>query len=310
MGPFQTFQDYLSAAIQLKSVIIKSKPERQEWEQAPPFFRCTAAANDTVLRARTGGFSIQYSTALQLKEQGNELINKDPSAALERYTAALSVFTWFDRGPDRASENIPLVCTAEHLPPSEQDQVRVQAGGTAAGLEAAVADLGAANQLEPANSQVRGALMAVQEELREYRRQERGMYGNMFQRGELYGDVTTTSASASTCPNVAVASRRGPGGGLAGSSAATAATAATIDSANRRDGRTSEDGDPELDPEDLLFLDPKMRKVWRIPFPSSTSTSSGLQPTQDPQAAAPAPAPAPAAAGAATRGFLEGHLEL
>jgi hypothetical protein len=48
--------------------------------------RCTAVAVDSVERARKGGFSIQYSTGLQLKDQGNELIHKvrQPDAARPR----------------------------------------------------------------------------------------------------------------------------------------------------------------------------------------------------------------------------------
>ena len=59
-----------------QTALVKAKPGRQEWEQAPPFLRCTATSAECVQRARQGGFSIQYSTALQLKEKGNELVAK------------------------------------------------------------------------------------------------------------------------------------------------------------------------------------------------------------------------------------------
>lgn len=48
--------------------------------------RCTAAPIDSVLRAREGGFSIQHSTALQLKEEGNDLVNKVSTTAITNST--------------------------------------------------------------------------------------------------------------------------------------------------------------------------------------------------------------------------------
>ncbi|GLC59888.1 hypothetical protein PLESTB_001549200 [Pleodorina starrii] len=313
MPPLESFQEYLSAAVQLKSALVKSKPGRQEWEQAPPFMRCTAAAVDSVRRARTSSFSEQYSTALQLKDQGNELINKDPAAALERYSQALSVFLWFDRGPDRSSEDVPLVCPADKLQGAEQHQAHhllavsfsnaaaclLQLGmaadaeyacstalkydpysvkayyrramahravGTTAGLEAAVSDLASANQLEPANNQVRLALAALQHELREHRRQERGMYGNLFQRGELYGDNEV--AGGGLLSRRAATHAAASAGAAAETRAAGAATAndnGDDDDENECDWGAAEDspgGDGGgLDPEDLLFLDPKARKA-------------------------------------------------
>eukprot|EP00198_Chlamydomonas_reinhardtii_P003516 XP_001692852.1 predicted protein [Chlamydomonas reinhardtii] len=253
------FQELIGAAAQLKTALIKQRPGRQEWENAPPFMRCTAAPIDSVLRAREGGFSIQHSTALQLKEEGNDLVNKDPEAALERYAQAMSVFLWFDRGPDRAAEDIPLVCAADTLPEAEREQAHHllavnfcnaaacllslnmaadaayactqalrydpysvkalyrralahRSADTSAGLEAAVADLAAANQLEPANNQVRLALQAVQHELRELRRTERGLYGNMFNKGGLYDNDKATEQLAAAAAAAAAAGAAGEPG--------------------------------------------------------------------------------------------------
>ncbi|GIL51982.1 hypothetical protein Vafri_7946 [Volvox africanus] len=319
-----SFQDYLAAAIQLKSALIKAKPGRQEWEQAPPFLRCTAAADASVRRLRAGGFSMQYKAAIQLKEEGNELINKDPAAALERYSQALSVFLWFDRGPNRASEDVPLICSAEKLEGAEQDQAYhllavsfsnaaaclLQMGmaadaayacskalkydpynvkalyrramahrqaATTAGLEAAVADLAAANQFEPANSQVRLALAAVQHELREHRKQERGMYSNIFQHGQLYGDHAAKAADSSSGGSQRVAPAGGAGWAMGSRrrGAVFNGAAASVDTLGAPGGwheaTASEDedwrraepagGSDEVDPEDLLFLDPQKRKV-------------------------------------------------
>ncbi|KAG2426871.1 hypothetical protein HYH02_014724 [Chlamydomonas schloesseri] len=282
------FQELIRAAAQLKTTLIKQRPGRQEWENSPPFMRCTAAPTDTVSRAREGGFSIQNSTALQLKEQGNDLINKDPEAALGLYTQAISVFLWFDRGPDRAAEDIPLVCAADKLPESEREQAHHvlavnfcnaaacllslnmaadaayactqalrydpysvkalyrralahRSADTTAGLEAALADLAAANQLEPANNQVRLALHALQHELRELRRKERGLYGNMFQKGGLYDSETATEQ-------------------VAAAAAAVAAAAAAVDSGTSHGegwrGGSNEGERPSTsgrDPEDLTF---------------------------------------------------------
>ncbi|GIM15086.1 hypothetical protein Vretimale_17847 [Volvox reticuliferus] len=319
-----SFQDYLTAAIQLKSALVKAKPGRQEWEQAPPFLRCTAAADASVQRARAGGFSVQYKAAIQLKEEGNQLIIKDPPAALERYSQALSVFLWFDRGQDRASEDVPLVCSAEKLEGAEQDQAYhllsvsfsnaaaclLQMGmaadaayacskalkydpynvkalyrramahrqaATNAGLEAAVSDLAAANQLEPANNQVRLALATVQHELREHRKQERGMYSNIFQHGQLY-DEHAANATANSSGGLQRAAPAGGAGCVTGSQrrgAVSTVAAASADTMGAEggwhDATGSEDedwrraepagGSDELDPEDLLFLDPQKRKV-------------------------------------------------
>ncbi len=59
-----------------QTALVKSRPGRQEWENAPPFFRCTAAPPEAVLRARGESFAVRYSTASQLKEQGNDVISK------------------------------------------------------------------------------------------------------------------------------------------------------------------------------------------------------------------------------------------
>ncbi|KAG2422673.1 hypothetical protein HXX76_015838 [Chlamydomonas incerta] len=253
------FQELVGAAAQLKTTLVKQRPGRQEWENAPPFMRCTAAPTDSVRRAREGSFSIQHSTALQLKEEGNDLINENPEAALERYSQAVSVFLWFDRGPDRAAEDIPLVCAADKLPEAEREQAHHllalnfcnaaacllslnmtadaayactqalrydpysvkalyrralahRSADTTDGLEAAVADLAAANQLEPANNQVRLALTALQHELRELRRKERGLYGNMFHTGGLYDSDKATE-------QVAAAAAAAAGGAAGGSGA-------------------------------------------------------------------------------------------
>ncbi|KAG2485046.1 hypothetical protein HYH03_016145 [Edaphochlamys debaryana] len=258
-------QEYLNAAVQLKTALVKSRPGRQEWEQAPPFLRSTAAATPEVQRAREqGDFNEQYRLALQLKEQGNELVNKAPEEALEKYSQALSVFLWFDRGPKKDAEDVPLVCAAEKLQGAEQEQAHhvlalafcnaaaclLALGMTAdaayacskalkydpynvkalyrralahrrtdtrAGLEAAVTDLAAANTLEPANNQVRMALTSLQHELRELRRKERGLYGNMFERGELY-DGTAAGGGASSSAGAAA----GPSAGGAEASSASA----------------------------------------------------------------------------------------
>ncbi|GFR42930.1 hypothetical protein Agub_g3828 [Astrephomene gubernaculifera] len=298
-----SFQDYLSAAVQLKTALVKAKPSRQEWEQAPPFLRCTAAAPDSVQRARQGGFSIQYSTALQLKEQGNELIPKEPAAALERYTQALSVFLWFDRGPDRAAEDIPLRSAAEKLQGAEQEQshqllatcfsnaaacllrleqpadaayacskalkydpynvkalyrraLAQRQTGTTAGLEAAAADLAAANQLEPGNNQVRQALAAVRQELREQRRKERDMYGDMFQRGgALYDDHDDQPAGP--------AGRGGTAAAAAAEGDITASQRRGAQSAGRAAAEEEEeeyDGEEGWDPEDLLFKEEEVQR--------------------------------------------------
>jgi hypothetical protein len=69
----------------------------------------------------------------------------------------------------------------------------LRAVGSSAGLEAAVADLQAANALEPANAAVRLALTAAQHELRALRRKEHGLYGGMF-RGDLYQDQRAAAA--------------------------------------------------------------------------------------------------------------------
>ncbi|PNH10606.1 hypothetical protein TSOC_002650 [Tetrabaena socialis] len=115
-------RDYLSAAVQLKTALVRAKPGRQEWEEAPPFMRSTAAAVDSVQDVRQRDFGAQYDTALRLKEEGNELVARDPGAALERYAQALAVFLWFDRGPDRAAEDVPLVCSADRLQGAEREQ--------------------------------------------------------------------------------------------------------------------------------------------------------------------------------------------
>ncbi|KXZ42687.1 hypothetical protein GPECTOR_124g487 [Gonium pectorale] len=252
-----------------------------------------------------------------LKEQGNELVDKDPEAALERYAQALAVFVWFDRGPDRSAEDIPLVAAADGLQGAEREQAHhllavtfcnaaaclLQLGmhadaafacskalrydpysvkalyrralahrlaASTAGLEAARDDLAEANRLEPANHQVRLALTAVQHELREQRRKERGMYGNMFERGgELYG-----SGAAG-----------GPAGGGGGDSGGGAADARSrrLRGGPDADAEEEEEGDDDpatsgRDPEDLLFKDTEDRKIWRAPLSTALPGAPPGQP--------------------------------
>lgn len=65
-----------NAATRPQTAQLKSRPGRQEWEKAPQFLRNSARASGAAERARAEGFSIQCSTAQQLKDQGNEVIDK------------------------------------------------------------------------------------------------------------------------------------------------------------------------------------------------------------------------------------------
>lgn len=46
-------------------------------------------------------------------------LQEEPQNALQLYTRALSVFIWFDRGRDKASEDIPLINSIKHLKDEE-----------------------------------------------------------------------------------------------------------------------------------------------------------------------------------------------
>lgn len=58
--------------------------------------------------------------------------------------------------------------------------------GTTVHLEQAVRDAQRAHTVEPANDTIAAALRAWQRELREQNRRDRGTFGNMFRRGDLY----------------------------------------------------------------------------------------------------------------------------
>ncbi|GFH06960.1 TPR_REGION domain-containing protein, partial [Haematococcus lacustris] len=77
-----TLPELLKAAAEIKTAQLKSRPGRQEWEHSPDWIKYTA-----------------YHDA------------EDANAALRLYTRALSIFVWFDRGKDRASQDIPYINT-------------------------------------------------------------------------------------------------------------------------------------------------------------------------------------------------------
>lgn len=93
---------------------LKARPGRQTWELAPDFFKQTAFMVDAeTAAAREGPLQMRVDLATRLKQEGNQAFNQNPSEALKMYVKAIAVFMWFDRGKDRASEDIPLVNTLD-----------------------------------------------------------------------------------------------------------------------------------------------------------------------------------------------------
>ena len=76
--------------------------------------------------------------------------------------------------------------------------VRAQATyalGTTVHLEAAVADLRRARQIDPKNDAVAAALRGWQRELREQNTRDRRTFGHMFERGDIYPERAGTSGA-------------------------------------------------------------------------------------------------------------------
>mmetsp|Transcript_12441 Transcript_12441/g.26862 ORF Transcript_12441/g.26862 Transcript_12441/m.26862 type:complete len:340 (-) Transcript_12441:180-1199(-) len=104
-----SFSDILGAAAQIKAAQLKARPGRREWEEAPDFFKCTAASDDELLALRTLGLDEKIEHAKKWKDVGNKLYEQDVPAAVDTYVRAISLFMWFDRGQDKSADDMPLM---------------------------------------------------------------------------------------------------------------------------------------------------------------------------------------------------------
>jgi len=115
-GNMEGMQDVLKAAAGIKTTQLKLRPGRQDWERAPDWIKYTSWPETDILALRQGCLGTRLARCEELKEQGNKLYEQDMAAAIQVYSEALSLWVWFDRGRDRASEDIPWVNSVDALP--------------------------------------------------------------------------------------------------------------------------------------------------------------------------------------------------